>query len=171
MKAAIEFFRHTKIKQNIKIKIFKKIPIQAGLGGGSSNAATVLVGLNKLFKTNLSTQQLCKIATKVGADVPFLVVKKTALVGGLGDIVKPIKPLYLKNILIVKPKSLNIETKQAFKQYDLIINRNQLRNNKNIESIAKKIEQSKPFSSYCFELFNSFEETLNTKQNEQINQT
>lgn len=165
VKAAIAFFEHCKIKQNVKIKIFKKIPIQAGLGGGSSNAATVLIGLNKMFKTKLSKQELCKIAAKIGADVPFFIFGKTALVSGVGEIVEQLHPINLQNILIIKPKKLNIETKLAFLEYDRLNRAHKPTNN--IALIAKKINQQEPFWSYCNSLFNSFESTT---KNNQINE-
>lgn len=166
MKAAIEFFKHNKINQNVKIKIFKKIPTQAGLGGGSSNAATVLIGLNKMFETKLSKQELCKIAAKIGADVPFFIYGKTALVSGMGELVKPLKPISQRNILIIKPKNLNINTKQAFLEHDLIKTKPSKQHI--IENITKKIENKEPFYSYCNNLFNSFENTLNNNQIKKI---
>ena len=164
MKAAIAFFEHCKIKQNVKIKIFKKIPIQAGLGGGSSNAATVLIGLNKMFETKLSKQELCKIAAKIGADVPFFIFGKTALVSGVGEIVEQLQPINLKNILIIKPKKLNIETKLAFLKYDL----SKTQQNNDINSLIEKFKKQEPFSSYCNSLFNSFESTATNNQIDEI---
>ena len=164
VKAAIAFFEHCKIKQNVKIKIFKKIPIQAGLGGGSSNAATVLIGLNKMFKTKLSKQELCKIAAKIGADVPFFIFGKTALVSGVGEIVEQLQPINLKNILIIKPKKLNIETKLAFLKYDL----SKTQQNNDINSLIEKFKKQEPFSSYCNSLFNSFESTAANNQIDEI---
>lgn len=164
VKAAIAFFEHCKIKQNVKIKIFKKIPIQAGLGGGSSNAATVLIGLNKMFETKLSKQELCKIAAKIGADVPFFIFGKTALVSGVGEIVEQLQPINLKNILIIKPKKLNIETKLAFLKYDL----SKTQQNNDINSLIEKFKKQEPFSSYCNSLFNSFESTAKNKQIDEI---
>ena len=164
VKAAIAFFEHCKIKQNVEIKIFKKIPIQAGLGGGSSNAATVLIGLNKMFKTKLSKQELCKIAAKIGADVPFFIFGKTALVSGVGEIVEQLQPINLKNILIIKPKKLNIETKLSFLKYDL----SKTQQNNDINSLIEKFKKQEPFSSYCNSLFNSFESTAANNQIDEI---
>jgi 4-diphosphocytidyl-2-C-methyl-D-erythritol kinase len=69
----------------IDIAITKNIPVAAGLGGGSSNAATVLMGVNELLELGLSDQQLMEIGVKLGADVPFFIFKKTALAEGIGD--------------------------------------------------------------------------------------
>lgn len=170
MKAAIEFFKHTKLNANVKIKIFKKIPTQAGLGGGSSNAATVLIGLNQMFKANLNKHELCNIAAKIGADVPFFIFKKTALVSGIGEKIKPLKSINLNNILIIKPKYININTKKAFEKHDLIC-KNIQKPTAKIELIAKKLEQqSVHFSSCCHDLFNSFENSLSNEHSQQINE-
>ena len=69
----------------IDISITKKIPVAAGLGGGSSDAATVLMGVNELLELGLSDQRLMEIGVKLGADVPFFIFKKTALAEGIGD--------------------------------------------------------------------------------------
>lgn len=69
----------------IDINITKNIPVAAGLGGGSSDAATVLMGVNELLGLGLSDQRLMEIGVKLGADVPFFIFKKTALAEGIGD--------------------------------------------------------------------------------------
>jgi len=69
----------------IDIAITKRIPVAAGLGGGSSDAATVLMGVNELLELGLSDQRLMEIGVKLGADVPFFIFKKTALAEGIGD--------------------------------------------------------------------------------------
>lgn len=171
IKAAIEFFKQTKINQKVKIKIFKKIPIQAGLGGGSSNAATVLIGLNTLFKTNLNNKQLCKIAKKIGADVPFFIFGKTALVQGLGEKITPLRNINLNHILIIKPKNLNISTKQAFLEHDLT-QKNKFKNRTtNLEKLIEHISTKDNFSTYCKHFFNSFEESLSNDQIDTIKLT
>ena len=69
----------------IEIGIRKKIPVAAGLGGGSSDAATVLMGVNELLELGLSDERLMEIGVKLGADVPFFIFKKAALAEGIGD--------------------------------------------------------------------------------------
>lgn len=69
----------------IEIHIRKKIPVAAGLGGGSSDAATVLMGVNQLLELGLSDERLMEIGVKLGADVPFFIFKKAALAEGIGD--------------------------------------------------------------------------------------
>ena len=74
------------------IAIDKRIPTGAGLGGGSSNAATVLIALNQLWKTGLSQQQLMEIGVDLGADVPFFIFARSAWVEGIGEQLSPIDP-------------------------------------------------------------------------------
>ena len=124
----------------------------------------MLIGLNKMFETKLSKQELCKIAAKIGADVPFFIFGKTALVSGVGEIVEQLQPINLKNILIIKPKKLNIETKLAFLKYDL----SKTQQNNDINSLIEKFKKQEPFSSYCNSLFNSFESTAANNQIDEI---
>ena len=79
--------------EGCKIKIEKRIPAAAGLGGGSADAAAVLAGLNRLYKTGISETELCKIAIKIGADVPFLIAGGTARARGIGEKLTPLMPL------------------------------------------------------------------------------
>ncbi len=120
-KAASAFFEYTKLKPcGLGISIEKNIPMQAGLAGGSANAAGVIVALNELFETELSLHQLCEIGVKVGADVPFCITGGTALAEGIGEIMTPLPALPECSIVIAKGKE-GISTAQAFKKYDSLI--------------------------------------------------
>lgn len=101
----------------IRITVTKEIPSGAGLGGGSSDGASVLIGLNKLFRKKYSIEELCEIGVKISADIPFCLVSKTSLVQGIGEIITPIKPLPKCYMVIVKP-SFSTNTKEAFAKYD-----------------------------------------------------
>ena len=80
------------IKKGIEIKIYKKIPIASGLGGGSSDAASILLGLNKLWKLSLSISELVGFARELGADIPFFIKNKSFALGeGIGDKITPLK--------------------------------------------------------------------------------
>lgn len=101
---AVNLFRiKTGLKFQISIHLEKKIPMQAGLGGGSSNAATTLFALNKLLSTNLSLDELKKIASLLGSDVAFFFSQGIAYCTGRGEIIEDLKPLPKKNLWIVKP--------------------------------------------------------------------
>jgi len=90
-KAAEAFFAHTGLAGGAEIIIKKVIPVRGGFGGGSADAAAVLRGLNRLYKTGLSYRELREIAVSLGADVPFLIEGGTCLCTGIGDIIEPIK--------------------------------------------------------------------------------
>jgi len=91
-KAADLLFKYLKINPGIKIDLKKKIPSGAGLGGGSSNAAITLMGLDRLLNLNLSKQELTDIAIKLGADVPFFLTdSSTSYATGIGEKIKSIE--------------------------------------------------------------------------------
>ncbi len=91
--AAQNFFEATGIAGGVSVTIEKKIPQAAGMGGGSADAAAVIRALDCLYKTNLSRQNLEKIALSVGADVPFCLFGGTARVGGIGEDIKPLRAM------------------------------------------------------------------------------
>ena len=116
-KAAVAFFQYTGLKKGVKLTLQKRIPQQAGMGGGSADAAGVLVALNKLFKTGLTTEQLCEIGLTVGADVPFCVLGGTAYVTGIGEGLRPLPPLSHCAIVVAQPAE-GISTKEAYAAVD-----------------------------------------------------
>ena len=116
-KAAQAFFRYTGLRKGVDIFLHKEIPQQAGMGGGSADAAGVLVALNTLFKTGLTTAQLCEIGLTVGADVPFCVMGGTAYVTGIGEGLQPLPPLPDCHIVIAQPQE-GISTKEAYAAVD-----------------------------------------------------
>lgn len=79
------------IQSGVRIHVEKHIPAGAGMGGGSSDAATTLIGLNKLFNLGLSRQALMKLGEKLGADVPFFIFGQTGFVEGIGEIITPLE--------------------------------------------------------------------------------
>lgn len=104
----------------LDIKIKKRIPVGAGLGGGSSNAATVLLGLNRLWQLGLSKAKLAKLAGKIGSDVPFFIYEAPFAEGsGRGDRIKPLnmlKDVSLQHILVV-PK-IHVSTPLIYAEFD-----------------------------------------------------
>ncbi|HAN21322.1 MAG: 4-(cytidine 5'-diphospho)-2-C-methyl-D-erythritol kinase [Clostridiales bacterium GWF2_36_10] len=84
-KACERFFEFTEIKSGAKINLVKRIPVAAGLAGGSTDAAATLRALNRLYKTKLSDDELCKIGATFGADIPFCIKGGTALCEGIGE--------------------------------------------------------------------------------------
>jgi 4-diphosphocytidyl-2-C-methyl-D-erythritol kinase len=101
--AARSFFAATNLKPAISIGLTKKIPHGAGLGGGSSDAATTLLMLNQLFETNLARDELAKLGSAIGSDVPFFIFESAALCRGRGELVAPTKLPERLSILLLKP--------------------------------------------------------------------
>lgn len=116
-KAAVAFFAYTGLRKGVHLSVTKRIPQQAGMGGGSADAAGVLVALNRLFKTGLTTAQLCEIGLTVGADVPFCVMGGTAYVTGIGEGLQALPPLPDCAIVVAQPKE-GISTKEAYAAVD-----------------------------------------------------
>ena len=123
-RAAQAFFSATGIKAGIKIILEKKIPIAAGLGGGSSDAAAVVIGLNTLLKSNLGREELLDIASPLGADVPFFVeAYSAAMATGIGDKLEQVKSLEGFSIVLVNP-GFGVSTKWVYENFPLTSNSN-----------------------------------------------
>jgi 4-diphosphocytidyl-2-C-methyl-D-erythritol kinase len=103
VRAAKAFLEKTKMSGGVGIKLQKQIPHGAGLGGGSSDAASVLVALNKLFETKLSGEELAKLGSTIGSDVSFFLFESAAICKGRGEIVSPTKLKKKFSILLLKP--------------------------------------------------------------------
>ena len=104
--------------QGATIAITKNIPVAAGLGGGSSDAASVLMGMNKLLGLNLSDEKLMEIGVKLGADVPFFIFKKTALAEGIGEQLKAMPTMPKVWVLLVNP-GVAVSTAWVYKSLQL----------------------------------------------------
>jgi len=117
-KAAQLFFSEAAISPAADIYISKKTPMGAGLGGGSADAASALLGLNKMFSYPLTSQKLEEIGLSCGADVVFCMRGGTQLAEGVGEILTPLPPLPECYITIIKP-SLSISTKTVFQGFNL----------------------------------------------------
>lgn len=116
-KAAEAFFKASGINAGAKIKIEKRIPSAAGMGGGSADAAAVLVGLDKLYEAELSYERLLSVAVKLGADVPFLIRGGTARAKGIGELLEPLKPIGGCYFLIAKGEN-KPSTGEMFRRLD-----------------------------------------------------
>lgn len=113
IKAKVLLEEFTRKKINAKINLTKRIPIGAGLGGGSSDAAATLISLNELFKLNLINEQLIHLALELGSDVPFFIKAKPAIGKSRGEILEHIPFQINYPILIINPK-IHISTKEAY---------------------------------------------------------
>ncbi|MBN2398015.1 MAG: 4-(cytidine 5'-diphospho)-2-C-methyl-D-erythritol kinase [Deltaproteobacteria bacterium] len=101
-----------------EITIRKKIPVAAGLGGGSSNAATTLVTLNEMVGTNLSTEELMRMGAKLGADVPFFIFGRTALASGIGEHLEAVDGIPRMWLILVNP-GFEISTREVYESLRL----------------------------------------------------
>ena len=101
------------IKEGVFIDLEKHIPVAAGLAGGSSDAAAVLVGMNLLFGLGLSSEQLRLRGVKIGADVPYCIMRGTALAEGIGDRLTPLPGIPRCSIVVAKP-DLRVSTKYVY---------------------------------------------------------
>lgn len=117
--AAARFFEAFEIRRDfgLSIELEKRIPVQAGLGGGSSDAAAVLVGLNVLLGIHADRERLCQVGASVGADVPFCIIGGTMRVAGIGEQLSPLAPMPDCQIVLAKP-SRGVNTAAAFRRYD-----------------------------------------------------
>ncbi len=116
-KAAKYFFDYCNIDGGAEIKIEKNIPCEAGLAGGSSDAAATLRALNQLYDTNLSLQDLIKLSLKVGSDVPFCMEGGTQLAQNTGGILSKLPPIDCY-VVLVKPE-ISVSTKKAYDLADI----------------------------------------------------
>ncbi len=114
--AATTFFEETKLKRDVSLELKKKIPYGAGLGGGSSNAASTLLALNQLFQTKLSRDELAKLGSTIGSDIPFFIFESAAICKGRGELVTPIKLDARLSILLLKP-GFSISTAWAYSRW------------------------------------------------------
>lgn len=106
------------LKQHLEIKITKKIPVAAGLGGGSSDAAAVLKGVDQMFSLGLDHNQMNRLALKLGSDVPFFLIEGAAVAEGIGEILSPLPPLNKQYLLLVNP-GLPVSTAEVYQEFSL----------------------------------------------------
>ncbi|MGL4982316.1 MAG: 4-(cytidine 5'-diphospho)-2-C-methyl-D-erythritol kinase [Treponemataceae bacterium] len=116
-KAYSLFCKETTVSQSVQVKVVKNIPVGAGLGGGSSDGATVLMALNSFFETSLSQIKLLEIAAQIGCDVPFFLCKKSALVEGYGEKIMPLETLDNLYFVIIYPNVMS-STVEAYRLLD-----------------------------------------------------
>lgn len=105
------------IKDGIDISLDKHIPVAAGMAGGSTDAAAVLFGVNKIFDLGLSKKALMERGIKIGADVPYCIMRGTALAEGIGEVLTPLPPMVECPVLIAKP-GISVSTKTVYQSLD-----------------------------------------------------
>jgi len=116
-KAARLILAEAGINEGIHIKINKRIPIAAGLAGGSTDAAAVLKGVNSLFALNYSDVKLCELGAKIGSDIPFCIMGGTMLSTGRGEVLERL-PEFKKTYVVLAKPPIAVSTAWAYKNYD-----------------------------------------------------
>ena len=120
-KAAYRFFDYCKMDvRGVHIDIDKRIPAQAGLAGGSTDGAAVIMGLNAMFGTLLKPAEMCAIGERVGADVPFCVEGGTKLCTGIGTTIRKLPTFHCSDIVICKPSTVSVSTGSAYGKVDAL---------------------------------------------------
>lgn len=122
------------------IEIEKNIPVSAGLAGGSTNAAAVLVGLNEIWNLQLTKEELMAIGLELGADIPFCIMGGTALAEGIGEKLTPLPSFKNKQILLVNP-DISVSTADVYKNLDIDNIKNRPQTELLIEAIERDDQQ------------------------------
>lgn len=155
VKAATAFFAESGITgHGAEISLTKRIPVCAGMGGGSADGAAVLRGLNKLFDNPLSTETLLKIGRELGSDVPFCIVGGTVLGCGRGEVMTDLAPLPDCHIVVCKP-SFSVSTPALFKR----INVRKIKLRPDTDGIINALNKSDIFG-VARRMYNIFEDVL-----------
>ncbi len=156
-KAAQKFFEFIGAKGGADITIEKHIPLASGMGGGSADAAAVIVALDKIYKTNLSQQQLCEIGLSVGADIPFCIVGGTMRVGGIGEQMSKLADMPDCAILLIK-HGKKLSTADMYKKVDAFPQK-QFYTQNMVNAINKS-----DLNSVCKNVFNAFSSVCNDEK-------
>lgn len=122
-RAAKALFNDARYGGGVEIILHKHIPSAAGLGGGSSDAATTLMALNDLCSLNVSQSQLLKLGAKLGADVPFFIFGRSAFATGIGDELQVISEMPKLNLVLINP-SFPLSTKAVYERLNLTLTKN-----------------------------------------------
>ncbi len=112
-KAAKLLMDEFQVQEGLLIRLRKFIPVAAGMAGGSSDAAAVLFGVNKMFRLGLTTEELMERGVKIGADVPYCILRGTALSEGIGEVLTSLSPVPQCQVLVAKP-GINVSTKFVY---------------------------------------------------------
>lgn len=117
-KAAKLLMDEFSITDGVSVKLDKRIPVAAGMAGGSTDAAAMLIGVNRLFSLGLTKRQLMERGVQIGADVPYCIMRGTALAEGIGETLSPLPPMVKCPVLIAKP-SISVSTKFVYQNLKL----------------------------------------------------
>ena len=136
-KAGMLLMEEFGIQEGVHVALEKRIPVAAGMAGGSTDAAATLIGINEIFNLSLSMEELMKRGVKIGADVPYCIMGKTALSEGIGEVLKPISGMPQCHILIAKPP-IDVSTKYVYEN----LHANELKWHPDIDGLVDSIKKS-----------------------------
>lgn len=157
-KAYIKLKEQYETISGVKVILKKKIPMQAGMAGGSTDCASFLIGMNRLFELNLSKEKIEEIGKNLGADVVPCMYNKALLAEGIGEIVTPIKTNFKYYMIIIKPE-ISFSTKEMFEKLD---KREKINQKENARNIIKALEKNQ-LNELAGNLYNVFEEVIEEK--------
>lgn len=163
-RAAKLLFEASGFSEGVEITIKKRIPVAAGLGGGSADAAAVLVGLNQLFELECEREQLMSLGSKLGADVPFCILGGTALGRGIGEILEPLPPLEKIWLTLVNPGFM-VSTAWVYQNLHFGSKNENLwltKSPKNVNILVQQIRTNN-LRKFCDGMFNALEEVVVNK--------
>ena len=142
----------------VKVILNKKIPMKAGLGGGSTDCASFILGINKLFNLNLSKEEIEQISKKLGADVVPCLYNKAILAEGIGDVITKINTNFKYYILIIRP-NMSCSTKEMYNKID---EKNSILQKNTTKEIIKALETNN-INLLAKNMYNVFEEAIEDK--------
>ena len=135
-KAAKLLFDEFGLRGGLSIDLKKYIPVAAGMAGGSSDAAAILYGMNRMYGLGLTQEELMQRGVKIGADVPYCLMRGTALAEGIGEILSPLPPMPPCNILVAKP-GISVSTKFVYEN----LHANELKEHPDIDGILAALRR------------------------------
>lgn len=157
-KAYIKLKKRFKHISGVKVVLNKKIPMQAGMAGGSTDCASFILGMNKLFNLNLNKNEINNLGKNLGADVVPCLYNKAILAEGIGDVITKIDTNFKYYILVIKPK-LSCNTGEMFRRLDT---RERILRTDNTENVIKALENN-DIELLSNNLYNTFEEVVDAK--------
>lgn len=156
-KAAKLLFDKCEVTEGVEITLTKRIPIAAGMAGGSTDAAAALVGINQLFDLGLTTEELKEIGVKIGADVPYCIEGGTALSEGIGEILTKLPDAPDCFVVVAKPE-ISVSTKYVYEN----LHANELKYHPDIDGMVEAIREGN-LDGVCQRMENVLETVTETK--------
>jgi 4-diphosphocytidyl-2-C-methyl-D-erythritol kinase len=159
---AIELFKDTyKVQGGVKVHINKNIPVEAGMAGGSTDAAAALRGFRDLYLPSVSDKELMELGVKIGADVPYCILGGTALCEGIGEVITPLNHFQNKILVVVKP-NFGVSTVSVYKAFDI----NSIEAHPNTENLIEAMKREDV--KYVAENMMNLLEKVTIKNHEEI---